>query len=755
MALCEVNSAALSLSLSFRNHYHLTMSTKHLYDSSEGLVLKSLQGAVSLNPSLKLHQASKSVYTFPPSSQTKVSVISGGGAGHEPAHASYTGYGMLAASVSGEIFASPSAKQILSTIRLAAFTGGNGVADFSSSLSNQSPSLPLSSSRPRPVDIPRKDVLVIINNYTGDRLNFGLAIEKARAEGIRINSVVVADDISLLHSSDASTVVGPRGLAGNIIVCKILGALAERGSSLENLKWVGDAITSHLASIGVGLEHCHVPGSTKVSGTTLMREDECELGLGLHNEPGVRRMQMKDAGRLVDEMVGKILRSRGVVDGGRDSFVEEGDTTVLFVNNLGGMSQLEMGAVLTDILARLALSDIHPVRIYCSSFMTSLNAPGFSISLLNVSAINRTPRTSVLHYHPVDVLQFLDDPTEAHSWVGVRRFWPIDGQRDNGMKEQQRASEMILEIMLPIVQNVDDPSSSKKGGLKVVRREAEAETTHAFWTQSDTSPDRVQEGIVGACRAVIGEEKVLTEYDTIVGDGDCGMTFARGANAILDSIGQHRIRVSTLCPDELVNRVGDILEDHMGGTIGALFAIFFTAWAAAIKRMIHPSSLSAAPNSAGRSSSSLRLSLQFMDTLVDALGALAHHTPAQPGDRTLMDALVPLCTIASGSGGNGYSSSVAEEDAGIDTTSGTKAETETNIAKEDRGVGENDTDHLFALACKRAKEGAWRTKGMKPRLGRAVYVELKDGSERELPPDPGAWGIAVLAEGFWDGYCEK
>lgn len=445
-------------------------------------------------------------------------MISGGGAGHEPAHASYTGYGMLAASVSGEIFASPSAKQILSTICLAAYAGED-VHPRRNTITDRSV-----------IHVPhRKDVLAIINNYTGDRLNFGLAIEKARAEGIRVDSVVVADDVSLLHS-ESSSLVGPRGLAGNILVCKILGALAERGSSLENLKHAGDTIVSHLASIGVGLDHCHIPGNDSYSAT--IGDDECEVGLGLHNEPGVHRMDIRDSVKLIDELIGKLLRSRGVVDGGRDSFVQEGDITVLFVNNLGGMSQLEMGAIMTDILARLgalhldsleqklrsfpALSDIHPLRIYSSSFMTSLNAPGFSISLLNVSGVYRSSRPSAI-YHSIDILGLLDDPTEAHSWVGLRRFWSSDGRKD--LRSHHRATEMVLDLM--------------SGGSRTSKTQDDrphAETT--YWQYADVSPERVKEGIIGACMAVLGEETLLTQYDTIVGDGDCGMTFSRGAKGV-------------------------------------------------------------------------------------------------------------------------------------------------------------------------------------------------------------------------------
>jgi triose/dihydroxyacetone kinase / FAD-AMP lyase (cyclizing) len=215
---------------------------------------------------------------------------------------------MLAASVSGEIFASPSAKQICDAIAL-----------------TKSPS-----------------VLVVINNYTGDRLNFGLAIEKARSQGILVESVIVADDVSLPEA---------RGLAGNILVCKILGAMAERGVDLHSLKKLGDAVVKNLKSVGVGLDHCHVPGREE---PTLMGKTECEIGLGLHNERGVSRETMQAPEELVKKMLQMLQDSQADVS----SFIEKGDQLVLFVNNLGGMSQLEMNATLNDCVAQLGTMSI-------------------------------------------------------------------------------------------------------------------------------------------------------------------------------------------------------------------------------------------------------------------------------------------------------------------------------------------------------------------------------------------------------------
>jgi dihydroxyacetone kinase len=295
---------------------------------------------------------------------------------------------MLAASVSGDIFASPSAKQILQTIGLASSSG------VTSSLTVEREGL--------------RNVLVIINNYTGDRLNFGLAIEKALAlSPIHIESVVVADDVSLLRppsdSSSRSSLVGARGLAGNILVCKILSALAERGEPLARVKQLGDAVVSSLASVGVGLEHCHVPGrvpwGSEEAEEIRIGENECEIGLGLHNEPGVIRKKIDGPAAVIRDMLELIIYSK---DHGDERFWAfstndaPGDEGVLFVNNLGGMSQLEMGAVLDEILVQLGKSysvSASPI-ISCFDFREHENIPD---SNLLVKLHDFSQCTGILH----------------------------------------------------------------------------------------------------------------------------------------------------------------------------------------------------------------------------------------------------------------------------------------------------------------------------------------------------------------------
>ncbi|TFY76771.1 hypothetical protein EWM64_g7241, partial [Hericium alpestre] len=518
-----------------------------------------------------------------------------------------------------------------------------------------------------------REVLLVINNYTGDRLNFGLALTRARAlyPRISIDAIVVADDVSLLKSPTPS-LVGARGLGGNILVCKLVGAYAETGASLAQVKRFGDAVVGSLASIGVGLEHCHVPGR-KVEGSASDEGDyDCEVGMGLHNEPGVRKGNFENAEQLVGEMLGMILNSRG--DGnGEEAFLRIGksvDDSVLFLNNLGGMSQLEMGAILDETLLQLKAISIHPRRIYSSAYMTSLNAPGFSLSLLNLSHLRR----SLSQDGDIDVLALLDAPTEATAWAGVRTSWP-DGIRE--FEHEQAETESMLRS-LHQTQSVE-PSSKGGGG-----------DAKNYWQEADISVNAVEAGIRAACVRVLEIEADLTAYDTVVGDGDCGETFAAGAKAVLKALDSGDLDIKSLSPSDLMRRLGEILEASMGGTIGALLAIFFTSMATAV------------PSKASDS---------WHEAPAHALAALSTHTPARPGDRTIVDALSPFC------------SSLADQSPAKSNWTG------------------------CTRRCGRQGRARRATKGMKARLGRAVYV----GGDEGLPPDPGACGVAAVLDGLWAG----
>ncbi len=256
--------------------------------------------------------------------RSKVALISGGGSGHEPAHAGFVGHGMLTAAVCGEVFASPSVDAVLAGIL--AVTGEAGC-------------------------------LLIVKNYTGDRLNFGLAAERARALGCKVEMVVVDDDVALPDLPQ------PRGVAGTLFVHKIAGEMAENGASLEEVAAAARRVVSRVASIGKSLDTCTVPGSPKEDRIPV---GKAELGLGIHGEPGVEQVDFTGASEAI-ELVLEKLRPH----------VSEGPCVAL-LNNLGSTTPLEM-SVLSNALAEVGLAThvIGPAPM-----MTSLDMHGFSVSVL-------------------------------------------------------------------------------------------------------------------------------------------------------------------------------------------------------------------------------------------------------------------------------------------------------------------------------------------------------------------------------------
>ncbi|KNG95391.1 dihydroxyacetone kinase subunit DhaK [Pseudaestuariivita atlantica] len=260
--------------------------------------------------------------------KSKVALVSGGGSGHEPAHAGFVGQGMLTAAVCGEVFASPSVEAVLAGIL--AVTGDAGC-------------------------------LLIVKNYTGDRLNFGLAAERARALGRKVEMVIVDDDIALPDLPQ------PRGVAGTLFVHKIAGALAEAGADLGTVARAAQDVIGKVASLGMSLDTCTVPGSAKEN---RIGAGKAELGLGIHGEPGVRQIDFSTAAGAMETVIDKL---RGHASGG---------DVVAILNNLGSTTPLEM-SVLSQTLAKsgLATHVIGPAPL-----MTSLDMHGFSISVMEVDA---------------------------------------------------------------------------------------------------------------------------------------------------------------------------------------------------------------------------------------------------------------------------------------------------------------------------------------------------------------------------------
>ncbi len=259
--------------------------------------------------------------------KSKVALISGGGSGHEPSHAGFVGQGMLTAAVCGEVFASPSVDAVLAGIL--AVTGKAGC-------------------------------LLIVKNYTGDRLNFGLAAERARAHGVKVAMVIVDDDIALPDLPQA------RGVAGTLFVHKITGALAEQGADLDTIAETAQRIIDGVISIGMSLDTCTIPGSPKEE---RIAADMAELGLGIHGEAGIEQVAFSNARDAMGMVVERLETKMGP------------GPHVALLNNLGGATPLEM-SVLSEELVQSRIGEQVRWLVGPAPLMTSLDMKGFSVSLL-------------------------------------------------------------------------------------------------------------------------------------------------------------------------------------------------------------------------------------------------------------------------------------------------------------------------------------------------------------------------------------
>lgn len=426
------------------------MSSKHFINNATHLVNTALQSLTLTNPNVALDVDQKIVYRRPSNANPQVSIISGGGSGHEPSFAGMVGPGLLSAAVAGTIFASPSAEQVRTGIMSRVDT--------------------------------EQGVLVVVMNYTGDILNFGMAVEKAKAAGLGVEMVVVGDDVGVGRAQAGK--VGRRGIAGTVLVLKIAGALAALGKPLSEVAKVARLAADNIVSVGASLEHVHVPGREANTGAGLA-DGQVEIGMGIHNEPGSGSGKM-DLPELVGKMLTQLLDSN---DKDRAFLNVNSNEVVLLVNNLGGISVLEMGGITTEVVSQLREKhNIRPVRIISGTFMTSLNGQGFSISLLNV--VNT-------EIGGPSMIELLDAPSEVTGWAA-----PIQ-------KSTWEAGNTATRNDTAAVHQEVKPS-----GLKL---------------DSAKAKDALTKGLV----RVIAAEPDVTRYDTVVGDGDCGVGLKRGAEGKL------------------------------------------------------------------------------------------------------------------------------------------------------------------------------------------------------------------------------
>lgn len=310
---------------------------KKLINKPEEVLSDMLKGMTSAHPEYLQKLEGFNVVVRKNRSKNKVVLVSGGGSGHEPAHAGYVGRGMLDAAVLGEVFTSPTPDQIFEAIK--EVENGQGA-------------------------------LLIIKNYTGDVMNFDMANELAEMEGITVESVIVNDDVAVENSTFTT---GRRGIAGTVFVHKIAGAKAEQGASLQEVKDVAEKVVSNVRSMGMSLTSCVVPAAGKENFS--LGEEEIEIGMGIHGEPGTHRENMKSANEICDHLLDNILR---------DLQLEENNEVAVMVNGLSGTPLMELYIMNKRVHERLQEKGIQVVRTFVGEYMTSLEMAGCSITVLKL-----------------------------------------------------------------------------------------------------------------------------------------------------------------------------------------------------------------------------------------------------------------------------------------------------------------------------------------------------------------------------------
>jgi len=307
---------------------------KKIINNPNNVVSEALQGLAKAYPQLEytegLEVISRKIKT------KKVGLVSGGGSGHEPAHAGYVGKGMLDAAVAGNVFSSPSPDRIIKGIEEA--NSGEGV-------------------------------LLIIKNYSGDIMNFGMAKEMAEMDDIRVESVVVKDDVAV---PDSTYSTGRRGIAGTVFVHKIAGAKAEAGASLDEVKAAAEKAIANIRSMGMAMSSCILPAVGKPG--FVLGENEIEIGMGIHGEPGVQRTTVKTASEVAEILLSRILED--------DDY--EGAEVALMVNGLGATPLMELYILNSEAEKLLSSKGIKIYRTFVGNYMTALEMAGCSLTLMKL-----------------------------------------------------------------------------------------------------------------------------------------------------------------------------------------------------------------------------------------------------------------------------------------------------------------------------------------------------------------------------------
>lgn len=396
-----------------------------------------VDGYVKAYPSL-IAKAADDIVVRAHAKRNKVALVSGGGMGHEPAHLGFVGSGMLDAAVGGAVFTSPAVDRVAAGI--GAVAPGN------------------------------KGVLLVIKNYTGDAVNFKMAEQAAKEDGFNVDHVIVDDDVAV---QDSTFTVGRRGVAGTVFVHKCAGAAAEAGAELPEVKRVAEKVIANVRTMGVAIEPCTVPAAGKPGFE--LADDEMEMGVGIHGEPGVRRAAMEPVNAMVDEMLEKIL---GDID-------YSGHEVAVMVNSSGATPPYELAIVNNRVHDVLTSRSIPVWRTYMGPYMTSLEMRGFSISILRLDD---------------ELKELLAAPAQAPAWV-----------EGSVVREATDAAPAAAKVREQKVEVADGGVADETTGLvcRVLSEVADVLSAH---------------------------KDELTELDMPIGDSDHGINMARGFEAVREQL---------------------------------------------------------------------------------------------------------------------------------------------------------------------------------------------------------------------------
>ncbi|TVU45348.1 hypothetical protein EJB05_04833 [Eragrostis curvula] len=576
----------------------MALQGKKLINDPDDVVTEFIEGLVETYPGLQYLDGFPQIKVVIRAdvvrgAYEKVAVISGGGSGHEPAHAGFVGPGMLTAAVSGDVFASPPVDSILAAIR--AVTGPMGC-------------------------------LLIVKNYTGDRLNFGLAAEQAKSEGYKIEMVIVGDDCAL---PPPRGIAGRRGLAGTILVHKVAGAAADAGLSLADVAAEAKHASEVVGTMGVALSVCTLPGQVT---SDRLGPKQMELGLGIHGEPGVAVVDLQPVDIVVEHILKQILSQET-----QYLPITRGSNAVLLINGLGATPIMELMIATRKAVPELQLEyGIAVDRVYTGSLMTSLDMAGFSITIMKSDE---------------NILQRLDAPTKAPAW-------PVGSE----------GNRPPAKFPVPV-----PPSPSMKDD-EILTQPQELSTQGCI----------LEAAIEAGAKEIINIKDSLNEWDSKVGDGDCGTTMYRGATAILEDM---KKRYPMNDAAGTINEIGATIRRVMGGTSGILYDILCKAAYASLKQ------------------NTIVTANEWADALEASVAAVSKYGGASEGYRTMLDALIPASTIL-----------------------------------KQRLKAGDDPVTAFIASSEAASAGAESTKQMQAKAGRSSYISP---DLLASIPDPGAMAAAA------------